>query len=254
MPSKVKDEVGKYAHRCGTQATTADFRGKYQQYTLNCTTVNNWKRKFSNPKEEVVEPPEKFNKKGRPSLVGEELLVKLKEAIIEGIITGAAISRKMVISIGNGMLKANDPNSLSEFGGRIMLTINWARGVLKSMDWVKRKGTTGKVAPSAQFLAEENCAFQRAISTVVYNHDIPADLSINLDQTPLSYVSPGKYTFNFKVAKNILMKSVDDKHQITATFAISATGEILPVLLIYPCETKRCLPDFQFPLTFQISY
>ena len=67
----------------------------------------------------------------------------------------------------NGVLKTNDANSLSEFGGGITLTDNWARGVLKSMDWVKRSGTTGKVEPSAQFLAEEKFTFQRAISAVV---------------------------------------------------------------------------------------
>ena len=178
----------------------------------------------------------------------EEFLVKIKEAIIGIRLTGAVISRKMVISIGNGTLKANDPNSLSEFGGGITLTNNWAKGVLKSMDWVKRKGTTGKVEPSAQFL--EKFIFQRAISTVLYNHDIPADLVINLDQTPLSYVSPGKYTFIFKGAKNVLIKSVDDKRQVTATFAISATGEFLPTQLIYRGKAKKCLPNFQLPRTF----
>ena len=30
LPSKVKDEVGKYAHIYGTQAAIAQFRGKYQ--------------------------------------------------------------------------------------------------------------------------------------------------------------------------------------------------------------------------------
>ena len=65
----------------------------------------------------------------------------------------------MVISIGNGVLKANDPNALSEFGGTITLTEDWARGILRSMDWIKRKATTGKVEPSTQFLAEEKFTF-----------------------------------------------------------------------------------------------
>ena len=99
MPSKVKDEVGKYTHRYGTQAAIAHFRGKYLQYTLKRTTVNNWKRKFSNPQKEVGEAPETFNKKNRPSLVGEELLVKIKEAIIGKRLTGAVISRKMVFQL-----------------------------------------------------------------------------------------------------------------------------------------------------------
>ena len=49
LPSKVKNEVGPYAHRYGTQAAIAHFRGKYQQYTLKRTTVNNWRCKLSNP-------------------------------------------------------------------------------------------------------------------------------------------------------------------------------------------------------------
>ena len=62
------------------------------------------------------------------------------------------------------------------------------------MDWVKRKGTTGKVEPSEKFLEEEKFTFQRAISQIVLEHAIPLDLALNLDQTPLSYVSPGAST------------------------------------------------------------
>ena len=119
----------------------------------------------------------------------------------------------MVISIGNSVLKANDPKCVSEFGGYVTLTEDWARGVLKSMEWVKRKGTTGKVEPSPQFLAEEKFTFQRSIASVVANHDIPVELIINLDQTPLSYVTPAKYTFNIKATSNVPIKGIDDKRQ-----------------------------------------
>ena len=124
---------------------------------------------------------------------------------------------------------------------------NWARGVLKSMDWVKRKGTTEKVKSSPQFLAEEKFAFQIVISTVVYNHDIPADPVIKLDPTPLSYVCPGKYTFNSNGAKNVPIKNVDRKRLITATFAISATGEFLPMRLIYLVKQKDVYQTFNSP-------
>ena len=53
----------------------------------------------------------------------------------------------MVISIANRVLKANDPSALSEFGRATTLTEDWGRGILKSIDWVKPKGTTGKVKP-----------------------------------------------------------------------------------------------------------
>ena len=92
---------------------------------------------------------------------------------------------------------------------------------LNSMSWVKRKLTTGKVEPSEEFLKEEKLSFQRAITQVLAGHDIPSELVFNLNQTPLSYVSPGKYTFCSKGSTNVTVKGVDDKRQITATFALS---------------------------------
>ena len=65
------------------------------------------------------------------------------------------------------------------------------------------------------------------------NRDIPLDLVLNLDQTPLSYVSPGKYTFCLKGTTTVPIKCVDDKRQITATFTVSASGVFLPIQLIY---------------------
>ena len=109
---------------------------------------------------------------------------------------------------------------MSENEGNVILTDMWARRVMKSMDWVKRKGTTGKVEPSKQCLAEEKLIFQMPISKVVYEHDIPLELIINLDQTPLFHISAEKYTCNIKSAKNVPVKGIDGKLQITATFEV----------------------------------
>ena len=49
---------------------------------------------------------------------------------------------------------------LKEFDGGLELTENWARSVLKPMNWTKRKGIAGKVEPSKNFLEEENFTFQ----------------------------------------------------------------------------------------------
>ena len=61
---------------------------------------------------------------------------------------GGVISRKMVIAIGTGVIKANCPSKLKDFGSHTALTKDGARSVLKSMEWSKRKGTTGKIEPS----------------------------------------------------------------------------------------------------------
>ena len=129
-----------------------------------------------------------MGKRGRPNLVDDEMFKKIKDVIIGSRLAGTVISRKMVVAIGTGVVKVNEPKILREFGGSLELTEGWARKVLKGMDWVKRKGTTGKVEPCPKFLEEEKLTFQRAISKIVSDHDIPLELVLNLDQTPLSYV------------------------------------------------------------------
>ena len=180
--------------------------------------------------------------------------MKVRDDITGIRLTGGVISQKMVIAIGNGVIKANSPSSLKKYGGHIEFTDGWARHILESMKWTKRKGTAGKVEPSQQFLDEEKLTFQRNISTIIEDHDIPKELILNLDQTPLSYVSPGKYTFNPKGAKTVPIKGVDGKRQITATFSISMTGSFLPIQLIYEGKTRRCLPNYDFPKDFNITY
>ena len=145
---------------------------------------------------------------------------------------GRVISRKMVIAIGTRFIKANCPSEL-DFGSHIALTEGWARGVLKSMEWSEKKGTIGKNERSKQFLLEEKLTFQRRIASIIEEHDIPKELIPNQDQTPLSYVSPGKYTFNPKGPKTVPIQGIDDKRQITATFTVSTTGKFLPIQLIY---------------------
>ena len=160
---------------------------------------------------------------------------------------GGVISRKMFIAIGTGVIKANCPSKLKEFGGHIALTESWARGVLKSMKWSKRKGATGKIEPIKQFLLEEELTFQRRIASIIGEHGIPKERILNLNQTPLPYVSRGKYTFNSKYSKRVHIKGIDDNRQITATFTVSVTGKFLPIQLIYEGKTPRCLPRFVFP-------
>ena len=94
---------------------------------------------------------------------------------------------------------------------------------MKSKEWSKRKGTTSKIEPINQFLLEEKLTFQKRIASIIEEHYIPKELILNLDQTPLSYVFPGKYTFNPKGAKTVPIKGIDVKRQITATFIVSMT-------------------------------
>ena len=141
-----------------------------------------------------------------------------------------------------------------KFSGSLELTEGWARNVLKGMDWVKRKGTTGKVEPCPKFLEEKKFTFQRAISKFVSDHDIPLELVLNLDQTPLSYVSPGKYTLDLKGSKTVPVKGVDDKRQIAATFTVTVSGSFLPIQIINSGNIKRSIPKYDFPSCFDVTF
>ena len=54
--------------------------------------------------------------------------------------------------------------------------------------------------------------------------------------------------------KTVPIKGIDDKRQITATFAISMSGEFLPIQVIYEGKTKRCLPKYTFPASFDATF
>ena len=119
---------------------------------------------------------------------------------------------------------------------------------------MKRKGTTGKVEPSIKFLNEEKLTFQMGIVRLIIKHDIPSKMVLNIDQTPLAYVSPGKFTFAQKGSTTVPIKGVDGTRQITATFGCSAVGDFLPLQLIYAGKTRTCLPKFDFPKMFDVTY
>ena len=53
--------------------------------------------------------------------------------------------------------------------------------------------------------------------------------------------------------KNIPIKGLDDKRQITATFGCNAAGEFFPKQLIYTGQTERALPKIKFPDGFHVT-
>ena len=50
-----------------------------------------------------------FNKRGGPNLLFETLLKKTKDVIVGSHLAGTVISRRLVITIGTRVVKANDP-------------------------------------------------------------------------------------------------------------------------------------------------
>ena len=62
---------------------------------------------------------------------------KIRDVVIGSRLAGTVISRKMVIAIGTGVIKANEPKILKEFGESLELTEGWAQNVLRSQETLK---------------------------------------------------------------------------------------------------------------------
>ena len=116
----------------GTKSALERFGKKYPKYTFIRTSVNKWKKKIE--KDKKYDNAINHRRKGRPNILDDEFLVKVKDVVTGVLIAGGVISSKMVTAIGTGVIKANCPSKRKDFGGRIALTEGWARGILKSME------------------------------------------------------------------------------------------------------------------------
>ena len=131
------------------------------------------------------------------------------------------------MSIAEGIVKAKDPSKLACNKGHINISKAWAKSLLRQMGYCKRKGTNvGKVSVSCFEDIKE--IFLVDITAEVLMNDIPDDLIINWDQTPLHLVPTSQWTMHQAGDRIIPIANCDDKRQITAVLAESTTGDYLP--------------------------
>ena len=99
------------AEKCALAQSTknalAKFSKHYQKYALQKTSINFWKASFKNNGNS-----QNLKKTDQPNLLSEKLLKRKKGVIIGSRLAGTVISRRMVIAIRTGVLKANDPGTI----------------------------------------------------------------------------------------------------------------------------------------------
>ena len=71
--------------------------------------------------------------------------------------------------------------------------------------------------------------------------EILPELIINFDQTGINYVPVSSWTMEEAGKKRVEIIGKDDKHQITAVFGASLSGDFLPVQLVYQGKLTKCL-------------
>ena len=95
----------------------------------------------------------------------------------------------------------------------------------------KRRATTAKQPVSPGYLKEMGFSFHWAIKEVFDAYDIPDDLVININQTPLPFILLSKYTMDKKNKKNVLIKNSADSRQVIWS-SITLSGIFLPMQII----------------------
>ena len=193
-------------------------------------------------------------RQGRSSKMSDELTTEVKSILHNLRVTDGAVARKTVRAIGNGVLKARCRELLEENGGSITLTTKWARGVLKSLDWVKKRYTTAKTEMNPALYEELTFYWKRKIANVIFEHKIQKEMILSFHQTALGFPAQNKFTFTGKVVHSVPIANVDNQRQITATFCVNTVGDFLPVQLIYGGVTDKCHPKVKFPESFRITH
>ena len=84
--------------------------------------------------------------------------------------------------------------------------------------------------------------------------EIPTQFVINFDQTGLNIVPVSDWTMEVEGAKRVEVAGKDNKKQITAVLGGSCVGDFLPPQIMYEGKTPRCLPKYNFPEKWHITY
>ena len=63
-----------------------------------------------------------FKKVGRPNLLHDNLIKKVKDIAIRTRQAGGVINKRQIVNITKGVVRANNPEILKEFGGTVELT------------------------------------------------------------------------------------------------------------------------------------
>ena len=96
-----------------------------------------------------------------------------------------------------------------------------------------RAGTTSRPPLPYGLYTENRYSILSSIVETVEQYSVPFELILNADQSPSSYFSVGKMTMAKRGEKSVPIRGLTDKRNITLTFAVTFTGDFLPMQIIY---------------------
>ena len=191
-------------------------------------------------------------KQGQPLLLPDALDHQVQEYVKDLRKRGLPINTSLVVAAGEGIVMNKYAGSDGAEGSMFSLTTDWAKSLLGRMGYVMRKACSKSKVDVAQFEVLKG-KYLLEIQNIVCMDSVPPELVINFDQTALNYVPIPDWTMEKEGTKRVEIIAKDDNRQLTAVFAGSATGEFLPLQLIYEGKTDRCLPHYNFPSSWHIT-
>lgn len=159
---------------------------------------------------------------------------------------GGAINTTVALAVARGILKSRRQTN-------IQIGKGWVKSLFSRMGLSKRRATTGKLPLPAEFIDEQRRRFVTAISHSKDLHKISDRLIINWDQTPLKLVPSGNWTMEKTGTSKVSINGLSDKRNITSVITVDASGEMLPMQLIYSGKTVRSVPKYTFPDGFHVT-
>lgn len=166
---------------------------------------------------------------------------------------GAVINTAIVMAVSEGIVKSHDSNLLKVNGGHIACNKNWAKSLLSSLGYVKRRASTKMKVLPPDFEACKS-QFVLDVQSIIELEEILRDLIINWDHTGVNYVPVGSWTMAKEGSKRVEIAGIEDKRQITSVLAGTMSGKFLPSQVIYAGKTPRCFPSVEFPKDWDITY
>ena len=235
---EMRAKIGKYAAENGNEKARKHFSKDCPD--LKESTIRNFKKKYhvklaeahKAGNTEVICIPSEV--RGRPPVLMDldnKLLTFLK-----GIRSrGGVINVHVVRGVTHALTTSNPAMThLNNFD----MPRSWVHSIYKRMGYTVRAGTTSRSPVPYGLYTENRYTFLSSIVETVEQHSIPFELILNADQTPSSYVSVGKMTMAKRGEKSVPIKGLTDKRNITLTFAVTFTGDFLPMQIIY-AEAKH---------------
>lgn len=253
--AQVRVKIAKYACENGNKSTVYKYSAELG-HSISESTVRNFKRtylsklKAGGDPDAITELPNAAL--GRPLLLGEfdgqvfEYIKQLRAA-------GGIVNHNIIIAAAKGIISHKRPSLLKEYGGSLDLGKKWAESFLHRRGFVKRKATKAarKLPPDYPAL---KLAYLKRIEDEVKTNSIPEDLLINWDQTGSKLVPVSSWTMAEEGSKQVPVVGKEDKREITALLAITASGVLLPPQLIYQGKTVGCHPKITFPPNWNITH